>query len=69
MPLCNGVPSKFSIMISTSGSTERTRSKGMLGFSFSGFAEALPKRYAIDMCPTANKRSFSFSPRNWCPCY
>src|SRR3990170_8309635 len=41
-------------MMSMSGITERTKIKGILGFTLRGFAEALPKRYASAMCPTAN---------------
>lgn len=42
-------------MMSMSGITERTKISGMLRFIFRGLAEALPRRYANAMCPTANE--------------
>jgi hypothetical protein len=42
-----------------SGSMERTRSMGMLSLTRRPFDDPLPRRYAMAMCPTANKR---FSP-------
>jgi hypothetical protein len=44
--------------MSISGSIERTSNKGMLGLRLNGFAEALPKRYASAICPTANEVDF-----------
>ena len=51
-----------------SGSMERTSSIGRLSLTCSGFDEPLPRRYAIAMCPTANKASFpaSFSDSSVC---
>jgi hypothetical protein len=34
---------------------------GMFIFVCSAFDEALPRRYAIDMCPTANKQLYTLT--------
>lgn len=57
-PLCISDPVKKSKIMSISGSIERTRSRGRLSFTCIGFDEPLPNRYAIAMCPTANKAVF-----------
>lgn len=54
-PLCISDGVNHWKIMSMSGIMERTRSSGMLGFERNGFDEALPKRYAIAMCPTANE--------------
>jgi hypothetical protein len=41
--------------MSMSGIIERTKIKGMLMLVLSSLADALPKRYASAMCPTANE--------------
>jgi hypothetical protein len=54
-PLCISEPVKKSKIISMSGKMERTRTIGMLTVMLSALEELLPKRYAIAICPTANK--------------
>jgi hypothetical protein len=44
--------------MSASGIIERTINNGILILTRSSFEEPLPKRYASDMCPTANEAVF-----------
>ena len=58
-PRCISVLRKKSKRMSISGSTDRTKIKGKLNFALRMPADALPSRYAIPMCPMANKSGSS----------
>ncbi len=53
-PRCTSDLSRKSRIMSTSGITERVKINGTLKFTLRNLADALARRYAIDMCPTAN---------------
>jgi hypothetical protein len=57
-PLCIWYPVKRSKTMSISGKIERTNNNAMLGFTRRALPDPLPKRYASDICPTANNEVF-----------
>ena len=63
-PLCISTLKKKLNMISMSGSTERTKIKGMLKFTLRSFPDALPNKYPSAMCPTANEVSSSLKSKH-----